>query len=459
MFEENRINGDDCLVYHVSVENTLQNFQLGMLMTNRHLQAVPFNCQYVDGCESLILHIHNLVPVSTLLESGKGPSLDCIMQKLGSCIKQLLAYQLMPENMLLDERYIYLDQSYEKLYLIYLPIKSGCGDPKVKLSNLLIQWMDAHMHKQSQQGQQLYLQLLLKLRQESTGFRTLVDLLCKEDWEINTAQKIEPLRYEEQQTVVHESHNAPLSSVPNKALKKTNEKHKSLASKQNTQSIEQIGRQYGIVIIGVVASAVTALLAPLELSSKLGLAMVVLAITLLIHQKFKPSERVSKESKKGAQNKKESTSSSVLNEQVMTNSQSELTDSPLNTMAQKNEQTNDKYSERHMRTFSEDTVLLGGEQPKAVLIIRADEGPKYYSINKEIVTIGRNASVCDLILDETGVGRIHAEVHNSQGGFYIKDAQSLNGTYVNGKRITSNQYFQLKSGDLIKIGHREVVFT
>ena len=113
----------------------------------------------------------------------------------------------------------------------------------------------------------------------------------------------------------------------------------------------------------------------------------------------------------------------------------------------------------HCQSASEETVLLSTSQAKAVLMVRDSDGPRYFKMQKEVVTIGRNPSICDLILDETGIGRMHAEIHHNQGQYYIKDNQSLNGTYVNGKRITSNQYFQLNTGDLIKIAHKEVVFS
>jgi hypothetical protein len=62
--------------------------------------------------------------------------------------------------------------------------------------------------------------------------------------------------------------------------------------------------------------------------------------------------------------------------------------------------------------------------------------------------IGRdeNVSIC---LPDDSVSRKHATVLFEQGSFIIEDARSLNGTYVNGRCITSTR---LRSNDVIQIG-------
>jgi len=68
--------------------------------------------------------------------------------------------------------------------------------------------------------------------------------------------------------------------------------------------------------------------------------------------------------------------------------------------------------------------------------------------------IGR-ASECDLVIDNLGISRQHAEIVLEAGVPVLKDMKSNNGTYVNGKRITR---YNLNDGDEISIGKFSITF-
>ena len=68
--------------------------------------------------------------------------------------------------------------------------------------------------------------------------------------------------------------------------------------------------------------------------------------------------------------------------------------------------------------------------------------------------IGR-ASECDLVIDNLGVSRQHAEIVVEAGVPVLKDMKSNNGTYVNGKRVTR---YNLNDGDEISIGKFAITF-
>lgn len=64
------------------------------------------------------------------------------------------------------------------------------------------------------------------------------------------------------------------------------------------------------------------------------------------------------------------------------------------------------------------------------------------------LTIGRGPTN-SLVLNEPGISRRHAEIVRSEVNWVVRDLNSTNGTFVNGKRITSQI---LRCGDVIKIG-------
>lgn len=69
-------------------------------------------------------------------------------------------------------------------------------------------------------------------------------------------------------------------------------------------------------------------------------------------------------------------------------------------------------------------------------------------------TVGRAAGA-DFSIDGALISRIHCRFTASPGGdLEVRDLDSTNGTFVNGKRV---QIAQLASGDRIQIGRVELV--
>lgn len=99
--------------------------------------------------------------------------------------------------------------------------------------------------------------------------------------------------------------------------------------------------------------------------------------------------------------------------------------------------------------------LEGLEAGKALLVIKS--GPTAGStvlLDKDITRAGRSPD-CDVFLDDITVSRRHAEIQREGAAFAIKDAGSLNGTYVNRQRVETAA---LAGGDEIQIGRFKLVF-
>ena len=69
-------------------------------------------------------------------------------------------------------------------------------------------------------------------------------------------------------------------------------------------------------------------------------------------------------------------------------------------------------------------------------------------------TIGRSPD-CGIFLDDVTVSRKHAVLVDRNGGFFIEDQGSLNGTFVNRKRVEAAQ---LEDGDELQIGKYRLTF-
>ncbi len=89
-------------------------------------------------------------------------------------------------------------------------------------------------------------------------------------------------------------------------------------------------------------------------------------------------------------------------------------------------------------------VRSGGGRTGETFVLEGDE-----------TTIGRSPE-CDIFLDDVTVSRRHSIVRRRGGGLEIEDLGSLNGTYLNRKRIDSPA--RLSDGDELQIGKYRLTF-
>jgi hypothetical protein len=90
------------------------------------------------------------------------------------------------------------------------------------------------------------------------------------------------------------------------------------------------------------------------------------------------------------------------------------------------------------------------------LVVRAGGGRAGESFRPagERTRIGRSPD-CEIFLDDVTVSRNHAVLVQRDGAYWVEDQGSLNGTFVNRKRIDSAQ---LREGDELQIGKYRMTF-
>jgi hypothetical protein len=90
------------------------------------------------------------------------------------------------------------------------------------------------------------------------------------------------------------------------------------------------------------------------------------------------------------------------------------------------------------------------------LVVRAGGGRAGESFRPagERTRIGRSPD-CEIFLDDVTVSRNHAVLIEQDGGYAIEDQGSLNGTFVNRRRIDSAR---LSEGDELQIGKYRMTF-
>jgi pSer/pThr/pTyr-binding forkhead associated (FHA) protein len=90
------------------------------------------------------------------------------------------------------------------------------------------------------------------------------------------------------------------------------------------------------------------------------------------------------------------------------------------------------------------------------LVIRSGGGRagEHFALEQERTTIGRSPD-CDIFLDDVTVSRRHAVALKQGDAFMIEDQGSLNGTFLNRRRIESAE---LSDDDELQIGKYRLVF-
>jgi pSer/pThr/pTyr-binding forkhead associated (FHA) protein len=92
----------------------------------------------------------------------------------------------------------------------------------------------------------------------------------------------------------------------------------------------------------------------------------------------------------------------------------------------------------------------------AALVIRSGGGRsgETFALEGDQIRIGRSPDA-EVFLDDVTVSRNHALLVQRRDGYYVDDLNSLNGTYVNRKRIESHK---LADGDELQVGKYKLTF-
>jgi pSer/pThr/pTyr-binding forkhead associated (FHA) protein len=101
-------------------------------------------------------------------------------------------------------------------------------------------------------------------------------------------------------------------------------------------------------------------------------------------------------------------------------------------------------------------VDLGGIAPgTALLVVRGgEEEGQHFVLGPGQTRVGRGAEN-DIELDDITVSRHHCVISSIPGGHEVTDKGSLNGTYVNQRRVDT---VELAQGDELQIGKFRLVY-
>jgi hypothetical protein len=105
----------------------------------------------------------------------------------------------------------------------------------------------------------------------------------------------------------------------------------------------------------------------------------------------------------------------------------------------------------------DDLAVELGELPAGVGVLVVKRGPNVgsrFALDTPVTRAGRHPD-SDIFLDDITVSRRHVEILREPDGYLVRDAGSLNGTYLNRERVDTAP---LQDGDELQIGTFKLVF-
>ena len=89
-------------------------------------------------------------------------------------------------------------------------------------------------------------------------------------------------------------------------------------------------------------------------------------------------------------------------------------------------------------------------QPAKLVALHPEVTPTEYFLTRKLCLMGRD-NICQVVIPLKTVSRIHAIIKVEQSGHYsLRDGNSINGTYINGRRLTG--LHKLQDRDEIGLG-------
>lgn len=87
-----------------------------------------------------------------------------------------------------------------------------------------------------------------------------------------------------------------------------------------------------------------------------------------------------------------------------------------------------------------------------LISVQAERGGTVFPdicLDSEVVCVGKLKGEVDVILDSPTVSRMHARLERRDGKFFVKDLNSRNGTFHNGRRLAPQEQCEITVGDRI----------
>ena len=406
------------IVVNAGKQDNILWYQVSMLENNSINRIAPFEIKRKNGVAYFYYNISSKLSLSFFLKRKKLKRNDFIkiLADIARNLVDSAGYLLTDSSFVIDAEYIYINPDTLEILMIYLPVASPNDIGRI-FKDFVIELILHHVNI-DECGSDNFLQRILAFVKGDvfnlTEFLGLLDILL-----------YNPDSYVTDSGVQDEK---PLSTIP----------EKSLTAGRRTKEKRLNERPVAIVILTQVLIAALIIICRKFLNTinsnstvtYVAALMVVLAVDILLF-KFLFSKKLIIVSKKPDKPDKPDKS-----------------DKP------------DKPDELNNSVQNSNTMLLGSMKRGIPVLWSKNAGSsEEIVIDKTDFVIGRLAGQVDYVCSNNAVGKVHAQIISRGGSCYVKDLNSINGTFVNNCRIESNKECEIKDNDSVMFANNEYLFT
>lgn len=96
------------------------------------------------------------------------------------------------------------------------------------------------------------------------------------------------------------------------------------------------------------------------------------------------------------------------------------------------------------------------KQPLLNLVSVNAKTPCEFTINTNEFVLGRVAAKCDAVIPgNPAISSAHCKFIFRNGEYFVEDMKSSNGSFLNSKRLVSNELYSIKSGDRLRLANED----
>ncbi|BEP29616.1 FHA domain-containing protein [Helicovermis profundi] len=410
----------------------LEWFQINMIYENNINNIIQIKSETIDNITNLNYDLTQLVPLNYVVRSNNYDLKDLLISLI-DIIEGANNYYLDANKFILDIDYMYFDKKSNQLKLIYLPIKSYYS--KVNLIDFIKNFVRNNV--------------LLEIKNPDTIF--IMNIINKYDSTIVIKKEIKEYIMKKQIGNFENDdfkeknniNNGKIEYNENQIKKPSNKKiisKKQLEkeiSKENKHKL-MIGLAIYVLLL-LISSMSLYILDKLKLINIFIINIFIVIIFFIVY--FVREKIINKNTDS---NVKKNIEKFDFEKKSFENKNNDIALNITNDIIDEEE-----INKNNIISDYGKTILLTDEC-KLLSFCDLRSGEKHQIEFKEdmFITIGRE-NINNIWIQDQTIGRIHAKVLKLNGKFFIKDMNSLNGTFLNGHRIDSGINVEIKNGDVV----------
>lgn len=470
------------LVLRTGIDKEIINYQAQMLLNNKINGLLSFNINYIGEGLNCFYNVTSKCSLASFMSRkhfSRNEFLITILNIINN-IYQLKNYLLYDNNILLDENFIYVEPEGIDIYFVYLPFLECKNDIKAFFTKLIVKL--AKFHDEDSDN---YIQKILEVIKNDlfnlSNLKSLLENLLGEEVKQHSSNNLTiasnhiednelgvkssifkfdktrtakavitrgNIRIPNSQTSINRDQKSLDLVIKAKGSIVENDKESvNLNKKFNLSSFVLFLLQPFLLITFIFAA--NSKLIKMSENPKITvviLLLIFLSIDILLVRMIKEKSKKTDE---------------IISYKPLQFIVNQMKSGINIKNAELSRVVKDKIADRQPmvdENYHGETVILKKTKTIEKPYLKEKDGEEVVEIDKKSLLIGRMESFVDYVVNSSAVGKIHAEILDEGGDFYIMDCNSRNGTFLNDIRILPNTKNKVSNNDVLRFANKEFIF-